>query len=84
MKVYLMHKDKDFDLEQEAPWNGTDLIQDLQLDPVITSMAAGDEFLHRVAQNALLSGLGNGSDVIHYRQAVLKDCLKNPVSVKRL
>lgn len=84
MKVYLMYSDRDFDLEQNAPWNGPDLIQDLQLGPVLSAMADGDEFLHRVAQSALLSGFGNGPDVILYRQAVLRDCLKNPSVVKGL
>ncbi|MBI2852611.1 MAG: DNA mismatch repair protein MutS [Chloroflexi bacterium] len=84
MKVYLMYKDRDFDLEQNAPWNGPELIQDLQLAPISSAMANDDEFLHRVAQSALLSGFGNGPDVIFYRQAVLRDCLKNPFVVKRL
>lgn len=84
MKVHLMYKDRDFDLEQNTPWNGPDLIQDLQLDPVLNAMANGDEFLHRVAQKALLSSLGNGPDVILYRQAVLRDCLKNLSVVKGL
>jgi len=84
VKVYLMYKDRDFDLEQNEPWNGSDLMQDLQLDPVLSAMANGEEFLYRVAKSALLSGLGNGPDVILYRQAVLKDCLKNPSVVKEL
>ena len=84
MKVYLMYKDRDFDLEQNAPWNAPDLIQDLQLDTVLSTMAAGDEYLHRVAQSALLSCLGNRPDVMLYRQAVLRDCLKNPSVVKKL
>jgi DNA mismatch repair ATPase MutS len=79
-----MYKDRDFDLEQKEPWNGPDLIQDLQLDAIISAMAVRDEFLHRVAQSALLSSLGNGSDVILYRQAVLRDCLKNSSIVQGL
>lgn len=84
MNVYLMYKDRDFDLEQDTPWNGPDLVQDLQLDPVLNTMAAGDEFLYEVARIALLSGLGNVPDVIEYRQAVLRDCLKNPSTVEKL
>jgi DNA mismatch repair ATPase MutS len=79
-----MYKDRDFDLEQDEPWNGPDLVQDLQLDTVFRVMAVRDEFLHQVAQSALLSSLANGPDVIFYRQAVLRDCLKNPSIVKRL
>jgi DNA mismatch repair ATPase MutS len=84
VKVYLMYKDRDFDLEKNAPWNGQDLIQDLQLDAILRAMAIGDEFLHRVAQSVLLSGLSDEPDVILYRQAILKDCLKNPSIVKGL
>ncbi|UCC16956.1 MAG: hypothetical protein JSU58_11470, partial [Dehalococcoidales bacterium] len=84
MNVYLMFNDRDFNLEQDIPWNGPDLILDLQLDPVLGTMADGDEFLYRVAQSALLSSLGSGSDVILYRQAILSDCLKNPSTIKRL
>ena len=84
MKVYLLYKGRDFDLEQSAPWNGQDLIQDLQLDAVLSAMAIGDEFLHRVAQSVLLSGLDDGPDIIAYRQAILKDCLRNPSIVRGL
>ena len=84
MNVYLMFNDRDFNLEQDTPWNGPDLIQDLQLDPVLSAMADGDEFLYRVGQSALLSSIGSGPDVILYRQAILNDCLKNASTVKRL
>ena len=84
MKVYLMYKDADFEPERPAPWNGPDLIQDLQLEVVFSAMAIGDEFMHNVARSALLSGLDNGSDVVLFRQAVLKDCLKNETTVRSL
>jgi len=84
MNVYLMFNDRDFNLEQDTSWNGPDLIQDLQLDPVLSAMADGDEFLYRVAQSALLSSIGSGPDVILYRQAILSDCLKNSSTIKRL
>lgn len=84
MKVHLMYQDRDFELERNVPWNGTDLIQDLQLEPVLNAMASGDEFLHQVARSALLSSFSNGPEVIFYRQAVLTDCLKNPSILKRL
>ena len=84
MNVYLMFSDRDFNLEQGTPWNGPDLIQDLQLGPVVSAMADGDEFLYRVAQSALLSSIGNGHDVILYRQAILNDCMKNTPTIKRL
>ncbi len=84
MKVCLMYRDRDFDLEKPAPWNGSDLIQDLQLNVLLSAMAVGDEFLHRVAQGAMLEGLETGPESALYRQAVLRDCLKNPSLVKGL
>jgi DNA mismatch repair ATPase MutS len=47
-------------------------------------MAGADEFLFEVAQKALLTGPRNDVDTILYRQAILKDCLKNPVVVRGL
>ena len=32
MKVFLMYKDRDFDVQQELPWNEPELTQDLELD----------------------------------------------------
>ncbi len=84
MNVYLMNNNRDFNPDQERPWNGLDLIQDLQLDPVLNVMADGDEFLYRVAQSTLLSSIGSKLDVILYRQKILSDCLKNTPTVKRL
>jgi DNA mismatch repair ATPase MutS len=84
MNVNLMFNDRDFNVEQDTPWNGPDLIQDLQLDPVLNAMADGDEFLYRVGQNVLLSSIGSSPDIILYRQAILNDCLTNTPIVKRL
>lgn len=84
MKVYLMYKDRDFDLHRREPWHADDLVQDLQLDTVFNTMALGDKFFHDVAQSVLLSGLNSSMEVIRYRQAVLKDCLKNPSTVRNL
>jgi DNA mismatch repair ATPase MutS len=84
VKVCLMYRDRDFDLEQNVPWNAPDLMQDLQLDTIFAAMALGDKFLHKVAKSAVLSGLDNGPDVIYYRQAVHKDCLNNSSTVRGL
>lgn len=63
-------------------WNGPALVQDLELDTLLRAMAGGDEFVFEVAQQALLSGLKNDLDTILYRQAILKDCLRNPEVVR--
>jgi DNA mismatch repair ATPase MutS len=84
VKVCLMYKDRDFDPDEGLCWNAPDLIQDLQLDTVFGAMAAGDKFLHDVAKSAVLSSLDNQLDIILYRQAVLKDCLKNASLVRTM
>jgi DNA mismatch repair ATPase MutS len=65
-------------------WNAPDLTKDLELNTLLRAMAGADEFVLEVAQQALLSGLRNDLDTILYRQAILRDCLKNPVVVRGL
>lgn len=67
MKVFLMYKDRNFDLQQELPSSAQALIQDLALDTLFNAMACGDEFLFEVARKALLAGLKNDPDIIIYR-----------------
>jgi DNA mismatch repair ATPase MutS len=83
MKACLMHRDRDFDLRQELPWNEATLTQDLELNILFNAMARGDKFLFEVAKTAILSGLGDLDDIL-YRQNILKDCLKNPAIVRSL
>jgi DNA mismatch repair ATPase MutS len=71
-------------LLQELLWNAPALMQDLELDTLLRAMAGADEFLFEVAQQAVLSGLRNDVDTILYRQAILRDCLKNPTVVSQL
>jgi hypothetical protein len=84
MKALLMHRDRDFDLQQAFPWNEWALTQDLELETLLHAMAGGDKFLFDVARKALLSGLRSDVDTILYRQAVVKDSLKNPAVVREL
>jgi DNA mismatch repair ATPase MutS len=104
MKVLLMHRDRNFDLQRPSTWNergrrqelqretllqvllwnAPALVQDLELDTLLRAMAGADEFLFEVAQQAVLTGLGNDVDTILYRQAILKDCLMNPAVVRKL
>jgi DNA mismatch repair ATPase MutS len=65
-------------------WNASALTQDLELNTLLRAMAGGDEFLFSVAQQAILSGLRNDVNTILYRQAILRDCLKNPLVVTSL
>jgi len=82
MKVFLMYKDRDFDLQQELPSNEKALMQDLELETLFNAMARGDKFLFDVAKKSVLGGLHNDENIIQYRQSILKDCLKNSSIVR--
>ena len=84
MKTHLMYRDRDFDLQQKLPSNESDLSQDLELNTLFRAMAEGDDFLTQVAKQAVLSGLEEEMETIVYRQAILKDCLRNEHVVKTL
>lgn len=77
MKARLMHPERDFDLDAPLPAQAEDLVRDLGLDTLIEAMAAGDDFLARVAGVALLTGPDDPA-VITYRQRILEDCLRRP------
>jgi len=83
MKVFLMYPDRDFEPEQKLPSVEAVLTQDLELNTLFEAMALGDKFLFEVAQQALLSSLDTPG-TIHYRQEILKDCLKLPDVVRQI
>ena len=84
MKVLLMYRDRDFDLQQDLLWNEQSLIQDLELNTLLRAMSGDDEFLYDVAHKAVLSSVPNDIDTILYRQDIVKDCLKHPAIVREL
>jgi MutS domain V len=84
MKAFLMHRDRDFDLKQGWAWCEQSLTQDLELDTLLRAMAGDDDFLFDVARRALLSGFRNDVDTISYRQAIVKDCLRNSAVIREL
>jgi hypothetical protein len=83
MKVFLMHRDRDVDLEPALPPNQDALTQDLELTTLFEAMAAGDQFLFDVARRTVLASLGDPR-AISYRQQVLADCLEHPAVVREL
>jgi hypothetical protein len=83
MKACLMYRDKDFVLKEGYPANAADLIQDLELNILLGTMAAGDKFLLDVADSAVLASLTD-PDAISYRQRVLADCMAQPEIVRNL
>jgi DNA mismatch repair ATPase MutS len=84
MKALLMHRDRDFDLNQPSPWNAADLTQDLDLDMLLRAMAGDDKFLFEVSRKTLLCGTQNDIDTVRYRQEGLKDCLQNEAVIREL
>jgi DNA mismatch repair ATPase MutS len=78
-----MHRERDFDPREGLPWQLEALMQDLELDTLFGAMALGDTFLYEIARQAALTGLDH-PEAILYRQAILKDCLKNPEVVREI
>ena len=95
MKVFLMHPDRDFELlgqiEERFPYRHilpfsdakVSLMEDLELDTLFNAMAQGDNFLFDMARQAVFSSLDE-PEAIRYRQEILKDCLKNPATVREI
>lgn len=83
MNVFLMYRDRDFDPKQELPSNKAALTQDLELNTLFNAMAQGDKFLFEIARQAVLAGLSDPA-AMRYRQAVLRDCLKNAAVVREI
>ena len=83
MKAFLMHADRDFDLERRLPGNEEALTRDLELDILFATMAAGDPFVAEVVKRALLATMTDPAAVV-YRQQVLADCLEDPTVVREL
>jgi MutS domain V len=84
MKVRLLHRDRDFDLRQPAPWNAGALVQDLALGTLLDAMAGEDRLVRDVARAVLLAGASSDVDTVLYRQAVLQDALENEAAVREL
>ena len=84
MRALLMYPDRDFDLQHRLPGQTQALTQDLELEMVLRAMSGEDEFLLKVARQALLSSLQNDVDTVLYRQAILTDSLKAPAVVRQL
>ena len=83
MKVFLMHRDRDFDPKQTLPSNEAELTQDLELNTLFDAMAQEDTFLFKGVRQAVLCGTSD-PDTIRYRQGILKDVLKNSAVVREI
>lgn len=83
MKVFLMFNSRDYCLNENIPPNVDEVVRDLELETLFKAMAAGDDFLHEVVKDAVLSSLAEPNTII-YRQHVLRDCLAQPQVVRAL
>lgn len=83
MKAYLMFRDRDFDIKAKPCFGKDTLIADLELKPVLTSMAQGDEIISATCISALFCPL-QSIEEIHYRQENLRDAFRNPDTVRQL
>jgi hypothetical protein len=83
VKVFLMHRDRDFDLDCEPPVAEDALVRDLELETLFAAMAAGDRYLFEIARRAVLLSLTE-PEQIRYRQRVLADCLERRTVVRQI
>jgi hypothetical protein len=83
VKAFLMHPDRDLDLERELPSNHEDLTQDLELTTLVGAMGNGDKFLLDVTYRVVLASLAD-AEAIAFRQRVLADCLQHPDVIREI
>ncbi|MGP5228366.1 MutS-related protein [Arthrobacter rhombi] len=83
MRVFLMHREQDFDPGAAAEAHADDLIRDLELATLIDEMAGEDQLVQAVARTALLCPQTNPVDIT-YRQAILRDAFQHPETVRGL
>ncbi|NNM68209.1 MAG: DNA mismatch repair protein MutS [Spirochaetales bacterium] len=82
MKAHLLFPRSDFSPTVLGPLQ-VDLIQDLELDVLFRAMSNDDPFLLETVRNLLLAPQSD-LEVLGWRQAVFKDCLKNQELVRQL
>jgi hypothetical protein len=83
MNVFLMHEDRDLDLEAPLQPQGEVLEQDLELGTLFDAMTAGDERILDVVRRVVLVRDADLASIGH-RQAALRDCLDRPDVVRGL
>jgi DNA mismatch repair ATPase MutS len=76
-------REKNPALFTEPPGTDDALTQDLELNTLWNTMAAGDEFLFEIAKRGVLSSLTDPEGIV-YRQRVLADCLEHPEIVREI
>jgi hypothetical protein len=83
MKAHLLHADRDFDFAAAVPPDSADLIQDLELETVLTAMAGGDKFRYEISAKVMLASVTDPA-AVRYRQDVLADCIAHPEVIREM
>ena len=78
------YRGEKFDPKSGLPWNDEALTTDLGLNTLLEAMAQGDDCVFEVARRVILAGVTSDLGTIHYRQAILQDCLRYPTVVREL
>lgn len=84
MRVRLMHPDRAVDPAPPLVPHEAELVQDLALDVLLSTMSAGDAFLLGAARTALLTAAAIDVETIRYRHAVMQDCIAQAAVVREL
>lgn len=84
MKAHLLFRNRDLDPQAPLPWGSDALFQDLELETLYGAMAQGDAFIFETVKHVTLTACENDLDTIHYRQDILRDCLRHPEVVREL
>ncbi|WP_373483238.1 DNA mismatch repair protein MutS [Acetobacterium sp.] len=83
MNVYLMHQDRNFSINETITQDQKTLTRDLGIEGILEVMANQDPIIYDICNQALFLSL-NDPDAILYRQAILKDCIKNPKIIRTM
>jgi MutS domain V len=78
------YRGENFDQRSGLLWNDEALTTDLDLNTLFEAMAQGDDCVFEVARKVILAGVPSDLETIHYRQAILEDCLCHPAVVREL
>jgi hypothetical protein len=83
MKVRLLDRDRDVDLEVNPPPETIALVADLGIEALLAAAGADDPHPRDIVRRVMLRPLTD-PDAIRYRQGILVDCLAHPTAVRAL
>jgi DNA mismatch repair ATPase MutS len=78
------HRRRDLDPRAGLPWNADTLMADLGLETLFGAMAHGDDCVFIVSRMVVLAGVEGDLETIRYRQAILRDALRERTVVREL